>query len=787
MRVAILTIIFLLTGCGGGGGPGNPLARSNGSYPVPYHTPVEVSRITPLYNSTDSQWAVTDLTTANLTTSGENLVVTGFKSQPVTNATWNNFQIHVFGWQNNQLVDQSASWFSNNQNVIVGTNSVKFADLDNNGRDDMIVAPYTDGVITSMRPAYVYFNSNNRFSRTTVNININSLELSRIDSRNYIDAHDFVAADLNNDGYKDLIIGDYGWNTTLAFNNGNQTFTTHTQKYRSMPGSSSLAAADFLNNGTKTILAVDQGHVLNKPALYSWRFDGADLIFTELSKGPTPRFELAKWDNYNFGGGTAGQRSHNIRVVANDWNTDGVMDAVILSRPARTNGEWPKYSEIQFLKNNGSGTFTDETDNVLVGYNTASVVSYNPKFTDINGDGLIDILLPTAGDFSGANNSSQILLRTSDGKFVAAYQNVLTDFSAQANTAAGVSNVGNTLNIIKSSDNKTYLVTAVKLNNNQMAVYLSLVGDNFVSATQAISTIQARWPWMSDASANTLLSQTSKTYLNGKVIDLEAALLPIGGLTVNNQPLVGFLAGVRLPDTHLVVQDSLKRDFSVDVAPMQINSFSMWTRNAVPDQLQLSSQSEYLVGNGITIDGFRITGDSNIWSLGSPAFAINDRWKINAQVTQSLFNPWVQFGGIWGTVQSASMFETVLTYRNDWLQTQYGLINTETKITPGLIDRVTTINSVWAEAGAVTNKFGFYGGIRPYIISGSVHANLPSSIDFEGNLKYNSVSFQVENPITGYLRAVYTDTLSASTTFRISGILLETGQYRVQSEIKYNY
>jgi hypothetical protein len=785
MRVAIIAIVFILTGCGGGGG--NPLLNSTGSYSVPYHTPVAVSNITPLHNSTDSQWAVMDLTTANLTTSGENLITSGFESQPATSATWNNFQINIFGWQNNQLVDQTTSWFSNGENVIVGTNSVKFTDLDSNGKTDMIVAPYTDGAITTLHPAYVYFNSNNTFSRTTVNITINPAELARSDSRAYIDAHDFAVADLNNDGHQDLIIGDYGWNTVLAFNNGNQTFTTYTQQNRNMPGSSSVAVADFLNNGTATILAVDQGHLFNRPGLYSWGLTGTDLLFTEINQGPVSRFELTKWDSYNFGGGAAGARSHNIRVVANDWNSDGVMDAIVLSRPSNTNGEWPKYSEIQFLKNDGSGTFTDETDSVLVGYNTASVVSYNPKFTDINGDGLTDILLPTAGDFSGANNSSQILLKTSDGKFMTAYQNVLTDFSAQANTVAGVANVGNTLNVIKSPDNKTYLVTAVKLSNQQMAVYMSLIGDNFVSATQAISTIQARWPWMSDATANTLLSQTSKVYLNGQVIDLDTALSPIGSLTINNQPLIGYLAGVRLQDSRLLVQDSTKRDFSVDVTPMQLNTFSMWSQNTVPDQFQLSSQSEYLVGRGTTVDGFRIVGDSNIWSLGTPKFPISDQWGINAQITQSVFNPWIQFGGMWGSVQSATLFETVLTYRDTWFQSQAGWITVDTKILPGLINKVDAINAVWAEAGYVNNKFGLYSGIRPYVISGSVHADLPTAVDFQGNLQYTKTRMDITNPVNSYIRAVYTDQLSDTTSYKFSGMLIDNGQYRIQTELRYHY
>ena len=511
------------------------------------------------------------------------------------------------------------------------------------------------------------------------------------------------------------------------------------------------------------------------------------MVFTEIRQGPLPRFELAKWDSYNFGGGTAGQRSHNIRVVANDWNTDGVMDAIVLSRPSRTNGEWPRFSEVQFLKNNGSGTFTDETDSVLVGSDTSSVVSYNPKFTDINGDGLIDILLPTAGDFSGANDSSQILLKTSDGKFMAAYQNVLTDFSAQANSVAGVSNMGNTLNVIKSPDNKTYLVTAVKLSNQQMAVYLSLVGDNFVSASQAISTIQARWPWISDASANNLLSQTSKTYFNGKIIDLDTALAPVGSLTINNQPLVGYLAGVRLENTQLLAQDSLNRDFAVNVAAMKLETVNMWSRNAVPDQLQLSSQSEYLVGTGITTDGFRIAGDSTAWSVGSPFFPIDKNWKVNAQITQAIYNPWIQFGGMWGTVQSASMFETVLTYTQSHFQAQAGLITVDTKITPGLINKVDTIYAVWAESGYVGDKFGLYAGVRPYVVSGSINASIPTDVDFYGNIKYTTTNIDIMNPVTTYLRTVYSEKITNSVSFKISGMVLDNNQYRLFSELRYNY
>lgn len=794
MRVVILAtfLVSLLSSCGGGGS--NPLVKP--SYPVPYYTPVKTGNITPLVTDTsDYSWAVIDIHTERLTSSGDNMIVTGFKSQPANASNWKDFNISVYGWQNGKFVDQTGSWFGAGENRIVGTNTAKFADLDNNGRLDMVVAPYTDGVVTVKQPAYVYFNNpNNNFTRALINININNTELLRPDSKNYIDAHDIAISDLDNDGRKDIIIGDYGWNTTLAFNRGNRTFETYTQQNRNLPGMSSLAVADFLNNGTKTLLAIDQGRAYssyNEPGLYSWSIDGSNnLNFTLLSLVPKPRFELPKWASYKFGGGAPGDAGHNIRVVAYDWNDNGVMDAIILSRPARTNGEWPKYSEIQFLKNNGHGTFTDETDNVVIGYNTNTVVSYNPKFTDINGDGLVDILLPTAGDFTYQNNSSQILLKTSDGKFMAAYQNVLTDFAAQANAIANQPNSGNTVNILKSPDNKFYLVTAVKLSNNQMAVYLSLIGDSFVNAAQAISTVQARWPWMSDATANTVLSQTSKTYLNGHVIDLDRALNPIGGLQIKNIPVTGHISGIQANISQMPIQalDSLGRNFGINISPSVVNDFSWWSRNYVPDQLTPRSQTEYLIGgSNFEHNSFRFGGHDSNWSIGTPLIPVDDNTFVSAQMTTMNYNPWIQLSGMWGSVNYSSMFESVITHKKNNWQQQLGYIYTTTNMNPGLITRVDNFHAVWLETGYATERFGFFSGIRPWIVNGGVNAELPTSIDTQGNLHYTNVHFKVNNPVNMYLRTVYTDNITKNVAYKLSGMFVDNGQYRTQLELKYFY
>ena len=59
----------------------------------------------------------------------------------------------------------------------------------------------------------------------------------------------------------------------------------------------------------------------------------------------------------------------------------------MFTRPQNVQAE---YSEIQFMSNDGSGTFTDVTESTLYGYDTEGHASYNPRFFDINDDGIDD-------------------------------------------------------------------------------------------------------------------------------------------------------------------------------------------------------------------------------------------------------------------------------------------------------------------------------------------------------------------------------------------------------------
>jgi hypothetical protein len=785
MRFTILASAILLAGCGGGGSS-NPLIQSYGATFVPYSTPVKLATITPLVNNTNNAYALTQNYTADLTGNGGENFIAAASMTPNSNTTWLDGRISVFGWENGALVNQTSKWFNPGENIITASTVLKFADFDKNGYLDMLAAGNTD-VTNFFSPSYLYFNNGSKFTRTVLDTGT-------------FNAHDAVVYDFFNSGFPDILFTDYGPNSTLAKNNQDGTFTKYTQSPSNMQisSASSFAAGDFLGNGSGTLIATDQcntgcSHFNNK--LYSISIDHTtqSLVFSELKTLPTPRFALPKWASYNFGDGVR-PPNHDVRAIAFNWDGSGPMDAIIISRPNFTKNTWPEFSEIQFLKNNGSGNFTDETDKVLIGYNHHTNAAYHPKFIDINGDGRLDILL-SAGDFANTNNSHQILINTKDGKFVSAFQNILTDFSAQsiAMQSGASKNNGNIVDIIKSPDNKLYLITDVHYmdgNTLKQSIYLSLLGTNTITSAEAISTIKTQWPWMSDAAANAVLAKTGTVYLNGHIIDLEKALSPIGGLQIKNLPITGHISGVDKGSTQLPIQavDTIGRNFSVNVSPSIINDSNWWSRNSVPDQLTPKSQTEYLIGGSrYEFDSIRVGGNQDVWSIGTPLIALNESFYLSAQMTTLNYNPWVQFSGMWGSVNNSSMIESVLTYKKDTWQNQFGYILNTTNIQPGLVTKVNNFHAVWFETGYSAKQFGLFTGIRPWIFHGGLDAELPTGIDIHGNLQYTNTHFKINNPVNMYIRTVYSDDITKNLNYKISGMFVNNGQYRTQLEFKYSY
>jgi hypothetical protein len=797
---ALFGTVVIVTGCGGGGGGSggspynspNPYLRTE----VPYSTPVRAGTVDPLVNNS-YKYFVGDTYAASISGSGQDVIIAGHMTQQSNTSDWNNTRLSLFSWQNGQLTDRTAQWFPAESNVVLGTNTVKFADWFNTGRTGMLVAPYTDNADLT-GPAYIYTNNGSSFSRQPINLN-------------NVSSHDSAVYDLNRDGYTDFLVLDTGSNTTLGINNRVNGFTTYTKAEGSSPSGSGVAVADFLGNGTATILTTDSGPsgtIQQSTKLWGFNIDANNqLTFNQLSVLPAPRFELPKWAALGI------TTSHNVRALAFDFDSSGRIGAVIFSQPGIVPaGVSSNYSEIQFLKNQGGGVFTDVTDTTLVGYNTNTRTTYNPKLIDLNGDGLLDILV-SGGDNSGT--SSQFLLRSSDNKYVATYANILTDYLRQVKSMAGGDSDNHTVNVVQAPDGKLYLVSAVSFMNGsdrQLAVYMSALGSQSVTTAQtAINLMLQKWPYMTAAQANDALARTVATYMNGVgLIDDDAIFRPIGSLAVPTlgglKAINGYLAGINLGDGAVVALDQAGRSYSMNLTPMNLNRLNAFGYNTEHnDQYELTSHAEYLVNGALTtVNGMRVgtdyAGRDNTgmglnkptqYTLGVPGWYRKGAWSVGTQYTYLNTNPWIAFGGAWGEVTGSGIMDNVVSYRKSGFSVQASAMYVSTNITPGLITRVNNMWGAWAETGyrfgdaKRAGDLGIFAGVKPVILSGSVEARIPTAVDMSGNVLYTNKKLMVQNQTTGYVRALYTNQVNRRTQLRLSAVGTTDGQYRAMTELKF--
>ena len=155
-------------------------------------------------------------------------------------------------------------------------------------------------------------------------------------------------------------------------------------------------------------------------------------------------------------------------------------------------------------------------------------------------------------------------------------------------------------------------------------------------------------------------------------------------------------------------------------------------------------------------------------------------------------SPWIAFGGAWGTITNSGVLDNVVTYRNGGFGAQASLMHVTTNITPGLITKVNNIVGTWAESGyryTDLKRFGdlgIYAGIKPVVLSGNVEATMPTGVDNGGNIMYTNKKLAIQNQVTPYIRALYTNQINKTTMYRFSAIGTQQGQYRIMHELRWN-
>lgn len=813
--VAVLIGSLFLTGCGGGGGGGGSsggggsggviVAPGTGTptptptlNPVPFATPTRAGTVQPqagAINNMDS----TTMTAVDLNRDGtQEIVLAGAATahSPTPNPD-QDILMSVWGWKDGSFQNVTANYFKPGENRIGGTSYVQTGDFNGDGKVDLYVGPNTDNSLIDYEYAYIA-GADGKFNKTRIS-----------DRQGYVPMA--AVYDLTGSGRSDIVTTFWSFH----FGNADGTFTNYevgagagrdiSTKYF---GNSAIVAADFLNNGTSTFVTTDSYNV-DLPAneqrggtrLMSWRTTANGIEVNQVAELPQSRFAAPKWAGYNF------TYSHSPGLLAFDFDNSGKTSVVVVSQPAIVSGgitQWPNFSEVQFLKNQGGGSFIDVTDNVLVGYNTNTRASANPHLADVNSDGLMDIVL-AAGD------STQILVHTREHKYVASYATVINAFQGQAaqiEAALGSANTSteqNAVVFVKGPDNNLYMATAINFvesGTNKKSIYITKLGATTMNAQATATAIRQAWPWMTDGQVNQVLAQSSTTWLNMNLLDPAKAMMsPIGqlGVYVNGQfrQLTGSLGGISLNGAanNLTIFDSTNRAFSMNYSSSNYKMNHFWssnihdpivddTRSAVGSswtgmqmtQIQVKSpvanmgfvQGEY--GTGMFDEAIIKMGTNQSYQEGinpytgtyqNRAFAyaitnikpFSDRnFAMNVQYTNLPFSPHFQMSGVWGSVNSTSMVETSASYRYKGLVGKAGVINSNTDIQSGLVNNITPITSVWGEVGHEWKVVKAYVGVFPKIVAGQANISLPTGVDQMGNTQYNNINAGVNNPLVGYAR-----------------------------------
>jgi hypothetical protein len=378
-----------------------------------------------------------------------------------------NSLLQIFSFENGVWTNSTDKFITDNE--IGGSDAVVDGDFNNDGVTDFFAWGQSDTELV--------YPVNNLFLSSTTGY-------KKIDYEFGSWNHDAFVADVNQDGFDDVLLQDYGPNTGIAFGSATGLNFKPTN-FRGFWTCSGISAADYLGDGSVTILASDATGDWGTGAaaatfLFSWSLDQENnLSFNKLTELPAPRFELPKWASYSFGSESVGA-SHDIRILPFDFSGDGLADAIEISRPSITNGTWPDYSEVQFLLNKGAGVFEDVTDSVLVDYPYPIASSYNPVMMDINNDGLVDIFLGSE-HYNDHDYVAVCLMQQTDGKFYAIGLTEFADLWAASVAATRELNSGytfddwtNPMGIVKAADGNNYIFSNVASQDNNDQIFQNI-------------------------------------------------------------------------------------------------------------------------------------------------------------------------------------------------------------------------------------------------------------------------------------------------------------------------
>ena len=350
--------------------------------------------------------------------------------------------------QINIMKGNGAGGFTDVNNYSVGNmpTSVAVADFNDDGKPDFAVANSGDGTVS----VFVGQGSDN-FTAVTSNYSKPFPAGANVQS--------VVAADMNNDGYADLVVTDGSTNTIgILINQGKGVSTGTAVSFNQVmqPALSGtpygIAVGDFnrdgkpdvivtqntagaatvLLNNTLSTSPLPMGRNLSAPNLSYATGNMADAVtVADFNGDGIPDMAVAFFEDYTVqvldgnGDGTFGAAAtysvgkHPYAIASADLNHDGHPDLVTANEADGT---------ISVLLNSGTGGFSAASGSpITVGTQPTGVA-----IGDVNGDGIPDIAVANFG-----SNTVSILLGKGDGTFTPASTPTLATQTNPYNVAIG--------------------------------------------------------------------------------------------------------------------------------------------------------------------------------------------------------------------------------------------------------------------------------------------------------------------------------------------------------------
>ena len=341
-----------------------------------------------------------------------------------------------------------------------------------------------------------------------------------------------------------------------------------------------------------------------------------------------------------------------------------------------------------------------------------------------------------------------------------------------------------------------------------------------------VAVIHQMWPYMKGGDIVKVLLATGNKDLPGYteethgqgMMDLDAATRPYGdigisytGRTGTTVPLSGGIAiagvdeGALSSLSSVSVVDSIGRDYSINLTPATTTMNSMIPIYQLDHSVGSAWSSKFVGGameaNGLHFGTYEMPGTIDRQSFTSVTLGFDDTmfmkrdphtgkvmnpspWTSKFMFTQSYGSPYMSFSGMWGQVESSQTFEFSQLYKpNNWYG-QVGVMYTTTQFKQGLVTEVDPITAMYGVAGWANDNWNLYVGIKPTVVSGNVHLNVPTSVDASGNMNYTSAKASMRGEPVSYVGAQFNvsevkDKFNNEHSLKMNGVVDQYGDSRM--------